>query len=109
MFSNAWVQIPQMTTDHFCGLLDVSLKRNSVAGRECYVLARQNIGADGCIDAPVHKVSEQPMTQSNMRFHEQGHLRIALLLLFSIAPQCFWQDFVALLDRNTMFLARYTD
>ncbi|KAI9910190.1 hypothetical protein PsorP6_010706 [Peronosclerospora sorghi] len=83
MFSNAWVQIPQLTTDHF------TLKRNSFAGRDCYVLARQNIGADGCIDAPVHTFSEQPMTQSNMRFHDQGHLRIAFLLLFSIAHNVF--------------------
>ncbi|KAI9895134.1 hypothetical protein PsorP6_019000 [Peronosclerospora sorghi] len=89
MFSNEWVQIPQLTTDHFCGLLDFALKHNSVADRECYVLARQNIGADGCIDAPVHTVSEQPMTQSNMRFHDQGHLRIGFLLLFSISHNVF--------------------
>ncbi|KAI9909908.1 hypothetical protein PsorP6_010703 [Peronosclerospora sorghi] len=49
----------------------------------------QNIGADGCIDAPVHTVSEQLIAQSNMRFYEQAHLRIGSLLLFSIAPQGF--------------------
>ncbi|KAI9910191.1 hypothetical protein PsorP6_010707 [Peronosclerospora sorghi] len=92
MFSNAWVQIPQLTTNHFYGLLDVALKRNSVAGRECCVLARQNIGADGCVDAHVHTVSEQPVAQSNMCFHEQAHLCIGSLLLFSIAPQGFEQD-----------------
>ncbi|KAI9895133.1 hypothetical protein PsorP6_019012 [Peronosclerospora sorghi] len=71
MFSNAWVQIPQMTTDHY---------------------------------APVHTVSEQPMAQSNMRYHEQAHLRIVSLLLFSIDLQGFGRDI--LITRSARQFAR---
>ncbi|KAI9909907.1 hypothetical protein PsorP6_010705 [Peronosclerospora sorghi] len=75
--------------DPQCFWQAILIKRLAYHFARCYVLARQNIGVDGCIDAPVHTVSEQPIAKRNMRFYEQAHLRIGSLLLFLIAPQGF--------------------